>query len=171
MNQALVSGITGAAPIFNDIMSYVLKGREPVWQSKPSDVTSGQVCATGMPPGTKSDTPTKSTGKNTDGTQTGDQNLNCQVRGNTELFWMRSKPSDAGVTKKSTWIKSATGVPPQSGEGEDGLVLEEHTFYKDPVTKEFCADCNRKVDDQGKIQYERSVINQSESNSVESSGQ
>ncbi|MBI5357097.1 transglycosylase domain-containing protein [Candidatus Collierbacteria bacterium] len=31
MNQALVSGITGAAPIWHDIMTQLLKNRKPVW--------------------------------------------------------------------------------------------------------------------------------------------
>ncbi len=38
MNQAIASGITGAAPIWNDIMSQILKGKPDQPPQKPSDV-------------------------------------------------------------------------------------------------------------------------------------
>src|SRR6185369_4432934 len=57
MNQNLVSGITGAAPIFNDIMSYVLRDQAPIIPDKPDDVTAGNVCVTGMPPQPGEDCP------------------------------------------------------------------------------------------------------------------
>lgn len=136
MNQYLVSGVTGAAPIWNDIMSYVLQGREPVWQEKPDDVKSAGVCANGFPPG--------------DGN-------NCQVR-YTELFWEYSKPSESKVEKKNVWIKPETGLPPAYGEQAEGLVLEEHEFYSDPVFTDYCVDCRRAVDEQGKIVYEKSIV-------------
>lgn len=43
MNQALSSGVTGAAPIWNRIMTEVLKGTTPIAFEKPSDVISGTV--------------------------------------------------------------------------------------------------------------------------------
>ena len=43
MNQSLVSGVTGAAPIWNDIMSYILSEQDAEWQAKPPSVTSAQV--------------------------------------------------------------------------------------------------------------------------------
>ncbi|MCC6711654.1 MAG: PBP1A family penicillin-binding protein, partial [Candidatus Pacebacteria bacterium] len=46
----VASGVTGAAPIFNDIMSYVLRNQEPLWQEKPESVLKGPVCASGFPP-------------------------------------------------------------------------------------------------------------------------
>lgn len=53
MNQALASGITGAAPIWNSIMSYVLKGKpNDTWlEHPPSDVQAMQIDATfgGLP--------------------------------------------------------------------------------------------------------------------------
>ncbi len=140
MNQSLVSGVTGAAPIWNDIMSFVLRGREPVWQTKPSDVLSGEVCITGMP-------------------KQGSEE--CKLVG-TELYWRESRPSKATVKTMDTWIRPETGLPPKPGESTDGLVLEKKTFYEDTVTPNYCADCNRAVDDQGKIQYEQQTVTSQE---------
>lgn len=133
MNQSLVSGITGAAPIFNDIMTFVLQGRPPVWPQKPADVLSADVCTTGMPP------------------QSGEE---CKISGK-ELYWREGQPSKSSVKTMETWIRPETGLPPLPGEVVDGLVLETKTFYEDPVTPQYCADCNRPVDAEGKIIYEQ----------------
>ena len=138
MNRSLVSGVTGAAPIWNDIMSYILTDREPTWQEKPDDVASGFVCASGFP----------STPDN-----------QCQGR-YTELYWDQSKPSYSQLVKESVWIDPRTGLPPPPGESVDGLVLEERTFYADPVTyqSQYCQDCSRLVSEDGRVIYEQRVI-------------
>lgn len=133
MNPYLVSGVTGAAPIWNDIMSYLLAGREPMWQDKPGDVLSAQVCPHGMPK---------------------QANEDCPLSG-PELYWKESQPSHSSATAKEVWIKPDTGLPPQPGEQVDGLVLERKLLYQDPLTELYCADCNRAVNDQGKVQYEQ----------------
>lgn len=136
MNQYLVSGVTGAAPIWNDIMSYILQGKEPVWQEKPADVKSAGVCASGFLP---------------------QQGESCQVR-YTELFWENSQPSSSKIIKENVWIKPETGLPPAYGEEAEGLVLEEHEFYSDPVFANYCSDCRRAVDEEGKVVYEKSIV-------------
>lgn len=136
MNPYLVSGVTGAAPIWNDIMSFILQGKESVWQEKPTDVTSAGVCAHGFPP------------------SSGDA---CQVRYN-ELYWEEGQPSVSKTYKKQTWINPATGLPPAYGEQIEGLVLEERTFYQDPVTNEYCLDCSRPTNEDGSPKYEQNVI-------------
>lgn len=138
MNPYLVSGVTGAAPIWNDIMSYILKDKEPTWQEKPEDVASGFVCASGFP----------STNQDP-----------CQGR-YTELYWTESEPSYAQLVRENVWIDPRTGLPPTPGEQVDGLVLEERTFYADPITYEYqyCEDCSRLVSEDGKVQYEQRVI-------------
>jgi 1A family penicillin-binding protein len=137
MNQAVVSGITGAAPIWNDIMTQVLAGKEPVWPEKPPSVLAGPVCATGMPP-----------------SYSGNK---CGAR-QTELFWRDSEPSRSGLVKKQVWINPATGLPPAPGESQEGLVLEERELYQDPLTNTYCKDCARPVDESGKVQYERTTV-------------
>ncbi|HCC84921.1 MAG TPA: penicillin-binding protein [Candidatus Pacebacteria bacterium] len=133
----LASGITGAAPIFHDIMSLLLKNRPPLWPEKPDDVAMGVVCASGLPPqaGASGCGPT-----------------------NSDWYWKESTPSASLIEKANVWIHSETGLPFISGETTDGLVLEEHMLYSDPVTKNYCADCTRAVNEQGKIIYEQYLI-------------
>ncbi len=137
MNPYLVSGVTGAAPIWNDIMSFILQGEESVWPEKPTDVSQAMVCANGI-------TPEKA-------------EKNCKPL-NQDLFWEEGEPSLSEVIEKEVWIKPETGLPPAYGEQAEGLVLERHTMYQDPVTDLYCADCNRSVNEEGKIQYEQHVV-------------
>lgn len=136
MNPYLVSGVTGAAPIFNDIMSFILKDQEPVWQEKPSDVGSGFVCATGLP--SSSEEP-------------------CSGR-YEELYWEKSRPSKSKVYRQQVWIDPRTGLPPPYGEHVDGLVLEEKNLYEDPVTPLYCSDCARAVSEDGAVIYEQRTV-------------
>jgi membrane peptidoglycan carboxypeptidase len=142
MNRRLVSGVTGAAPIWHDIMSYILKDRQPLWQEKPPDVESGLTCPTGMPP------------------QPGES---CQTTG-PELYWTASNPSKSGVIKKNVWIDPRTGLPPKFGEQVEGLVLEERTLLEDPVTEMYCLDCTRAINEEGKPIQENQTIDESYSN-------
>ncbi len=47
MNQAISSGVTGASPIWNRIMSFVLKGKPDEFPQKPDDVIATQIDALG----------------------------------------------------------------------------------------------------------------------------
>lgn len=138
MNQRLVSGITGAAPIFNKLMTHVLKGREPRWQEKPPDVASAQVCVSGFPK------------------QDGDD---C-TPGQTELYWKAGKPSTSVRRTINVWIDPATGLPPKPGEQPEGLILENRTILEDPLTRQYCQDCSRPVDENGKVVYEQMMIDE-----------
>ena len=125
MNPYLVSGVTGAAPIWHDIMTYLIKDREPVWQEKPPDIKSGQVCFHGFP-------------------QQADEA--CQSKG-TELFWEASLPSTVQITKQQIWVDPSTGQPPPVDTNVDGLVLEEHVFYQDPLSDKLeCIDCSLEIE-------------------------
>ena len=140
MNPYLVSGVTGAAPIWNDIMSFLLKDREPIWQEKPSDVTSGTVCMTGMPAErSEAESCTQTT---------------------QDFYWENGEPSIAKVYKKEYWVHADTGLPYVSGESTDNLRLEQHTFYADPVTPDYCLDCTRPVGEDGKTTYEQYVVSE-----------
>lgn len=134
MNRNLVSGVTGAAPIFNDLMSFVLKDKTYEWYEKPEDVLIGPVCHTGMPQ-------SKSERECTPYT--------------TDLFWEDSKPTQSDKVTKEYWIDPATGLPPKFGEQPDGLRLETHTFYSDPTTPLYCADCSRPTSEDGKVVREQ----------------
>jgi penicillin-binding protein 1C len=146
MNRGVVSGVTGAAPIFNDIMRYVLRDKEPRWQEKPPDVASAPVCPSGFPKGNGQD--------------------ECTA-GGTELYWQRSRPSASVRKTTNTWIDPTTGLPPKFGEQVEGLVLESRTILEDPLTKSYCLDCNRPVNEEGKPVYEQTTITNESSQSTE----
>lgn len=127
MNPYLVSGVTGAAPIWHDIMSLLLKNKEPVWQEKPPSVKSAPVCFHGFPPSPE-DEPF------------------CQSRGK-ELYWEESQPSAVQLIKQQIWVDPNTGQPPPPDTHVDGLVLEEHLFYQDPFSEKLeCVDCANKIE-------------------------
>lgn len=136
MNRAVVSGVTGAAPIFNDLMSFLLRDREPSWQEKPPDVLSAGVCDSGFPP------------------LSGD---NCPIR-YTELYWEKSRPSDSKVVRREVWFNRDTGLPHQVGESEDNLELREVELFSDPVSSEICIECRRTVDEEGREHYQPIVV-------------
>jgi 1A family penicillin-binding protein len=150
MNSYLVSGVTGAAPIFNDIMSYILQDKESIWPEKPDDVTQAHLCAHGFPADTQ-------VSIEVDSQIVDSQNQNCQAS-DQDLYWEDGRPSQSQVIQKEVWIKPETGLPPEYGEQAEGLILEHHSLYQDPVTQLYCADCNRAVDEEGKIQYEQHVV-------------
>ncbi len=156
----LASGITGAAPIWNDIMSYVLQDQETVWPERPSDVKIASVCLTGMPAQAGLGKLVIGDGDNTTdffNTET-DPAASCADT-RQELYWEASLPSYSGTFRKEYWIRASTGLPPQEGEEADDLQLEEHSFYYDPLTKLYCADCNRPQDEEGKVIYEPNLVN------------
>lgn len=137
MNRNIVSGVTGAAPIFNDIMSYILRDIDYNWYEKPADVIRTAVCPSGFPPAKNGEA--------------------CSAT-STDLYWEGSKPTASKIVAQDFWIDPQTGVPPKFGEQIEGLVLEHHTFYVDPLTRLYCADCNRPVSEDGKTVYEQQLV-------------
>jgi len=119
MNPYLVSGVTGAAPIWHNIMSQLLQNKEAIWPEKPTDVKSAQVCMNGFPPGI---------------------NNSCEAKLN-DLYWTKGQPSKGEIIEEDTWIDPTTGRPPEFGKEVEGLVLEHHKFYVDPTGDRFCMDC------------------------------
>jgi len=157
----LASGITGAAPIWHDIMQYILQDEETIWPEKPSDVKVGNVCSTGMPAKNGLGEIIIASGDNENRISTvnaeTDPIASCNYRGQ-ELYWESSKPTYSGTFSKEYWIRAATGLPPTEGEEATDLQLETHVFYYDPLTKLYCGDCTRPVDEQGKTIYEQNII-------------
>lgn len=126
----VVSGVTGAAPIWNDLMSHLLEKIEDAETipPRPEGVVEKPVCRlTGSAP--------------TDG---------CEVR--SELFWDQALPEAGLAVRKNIWIDKNTGQPaffgsnvgtstPKEGVPLDNLELQEHLVVSDPFTQEFCLDC------------------------------
>lgn len=138
MNQSLVSGVTGAAPIWNDIMSMVLKDKESIWPEQPTDIVSKTICsASGLLP-------------NGEG--------GCATR--NEFFWKGTEPTETDQSSKEIWIDPTTGLPPKEGQSLEGieLQLQRHTVYSDPFTREYCLDCTRPTNEEGKVTFERYIV-------------
>ena len=137
MNRYLVSGVTGAAPIWNDIMSYILQDKEPNWPDRPPTVESKKVCALS-------------------GTAPID---NCPTR--TEYIWTETQLATDVLNKKEIWVDKNTGLPLNPGDDLEGkdLELRTQTVISDPFTKEYCLDCVRPINESGQTQYQKYNVN------------
>lgn len=144
MHPYLVSGITGAAPIWHDLMQKVLLETPAEWPEKPDTVIGMEVCSpSGLLP--NPDNP-------------------CSTR--HEFFIQGFEPQRSNIARKEIWIKKDTGLPPEEGDFEN-LELQEHTVISDPLVADFCLDCPwpQEIDEQGqptgKIYYPPAEINTS----------
>lgn len=142
MNPYLVSGVTGAAPIWNDIMSFLLKDKEASPSAVPAGIDRTNVCKiSGLYP--RNEEP-------------------CELR--YESFWKEAMPKDFHSLKKNLWVTKDTGLPAflnnsdQPPSNSDGLELKEHLVYSDPLVTDYCLDCPWPVSEDGKIQYPKVTV-------------
>lgn len=119
--SGLASGITGAAPIWNDIMSYLLKDKTPQGLSRPSTVIQKQVCSdTGSLP---SSVPGSTT---------------CPTR--LEYFIKGSEPKNQSITTTKIWVDKTTQEKAKKDQ-TDNLELKDETIYTDPTGDQYCITC------------------------------
>lgn len=122
MNPALVSGITGAAPIWNKLMRRVLEGVPDLWPKQPEGIIGKEVCAlTGLNP------------PNPDGPEKG-----CTTR--YEFFIKDAIPKDYEVLRNPVVIDKATGdlAPPDQ---IDNIETQDHDVLQDGTGARWCLDC------------------------------
>lgn len=120
MNRYLVSGITGAAPVWNTVMRFILKDQPDLWPIRPAEIVGKQVC-------------TISGGlmtKNPDGSES------CPSR--FEYFIKGTEPKNI-VTKQFVWVNKDTDK--LAKEGDPNAELKEKTIIKDAFST-YCLDCN-----------------------------
>ncbi|MBI5619729.1 hypothetical protein HY950_02090, partial [Candidatus Gottesmanbacteria bacterium] len=122
MNPALVSGITGAAPIWHKIMAHLLEGKLDIWPKQPDGIVGAQVCTTSglLPP-------------NPDGDDKG-----CSTR--FEYFVRGTVPTDREALKQTVAIDKATGDLANPGQ-TDNIEMQEHQVLRDPTGAAWCLDC------------------------------
>ena len=144
-----IAGINGAGPIFNDVMSHVLIGQEPLEQPQPSGVESKGAC-------------TLTGGIPADGQP-------CSTK--TELFWNQYMPESTSSVRRGIWVNKDTGIPAffpldpdNPPENTDNIELREHTIVSDYFTQEFCLDCpwpqeTKEDGSPGKIIYPITKVN------------
>ena len=120
--SGLVSGITGAAPIWNDIMSHLLEKKTPEPMPRPPSVIQKQICSdTGLlppPPGNGPSCPTR-----------------------LEYFVKGSEPTKGQPGAQQTWIDKTTQDLPKKGQ-TDNLEAKDEVVYTDPVGDQYCLTCN-----------------------------
>ena len=117
----VASGITGASPIWNSLMTKVLEGTEPELPQQPDSVVGRHVCTdTGQiaPP---QDTPGR-----------------CPTR--FEYFIRGKEDSRAKISREKVFIDKATGDLAKQGQLENIEELEK-TIITDLTGARYCVDC------------------------------
>lgn len=121
MNQTLVSGITGAAPIWNKLMKKVLEGKPNMLPKQPDGIVGAHICSVSglLPP-------------NPDGDDKG-----CPTR--FEYFIKGTVPASREQVKQMVTIDKASGDLALPGQTEN-IENQEHQVLRDGVSA-WCLDC------------------------------
>ncbi len=121
MNPYLTSGVTGAAPIWNRVMTYILKGQPDIWPIKPEEVIGMQVCwDTGLP-----------MQKNPDGTGSCAARFEYFLRGAEYKQITSIKKATVPVFKDSDKMAKPT---------DQNIDMKEKTVITDGFST-YCVDC------------------------------
>lgn len=124
MHPWLTSGITGAAPIWNRVMTYVLKNQPDLWPVKPANVVGKQVCwDSGM-----------LINKKEDGSES------CQSR--FEYFIKGTEPKETNIIKQVVPVTKDEKLAPTNW---PEIEMKEKTIIKD-MFGIYCIDCNHDKD-------------------------
>jgi len=133
MSPYLESGGTGAAPIWNAIMSHVLEGEKGIWLKRPDNITGMHVCGfSGYLPSEESE---------------------CDSR--FEYFIKDHLPGGGGKIKREVWIDKETDNLPKEGVPEDRLEMKEEVIINDPVSGEYCVTCASRDAERKKAEKEK----------------
>jgi len=128
--SGLASGITGAAPIWNTIMTYLLKDRTDEPMQKPADVIQKAIC------GLSGSLPQQNQPGQDPQQDQGQQT--CQTR--FEFFIKGTEGNNLGIKKENIWIDKDTKAMPPPGK-TDNLELKESQIITDPTGDRYCLDC------------------------------
>lgn len=119
MDPYLTSGITGAAPIWNRVMKYVLKTQPDLWPVRPSTVVGKQVCWDSGAIASKKE----------------DGSDSCPAR--FEYFIKGTEPTQ-GTMKQVVPVTKDNKLAPVN---YPDVEMKEKTIIKDAFTI-YCVDCN-----------------------------
>ena len=122
MHPYLTSGVTGAAPIWNKVMTFVLKNQSDLWPVRPADVIGRQVCwETG-----------NMMNKNPDGTES------CKPRFEYFIKGTENISNDTKIEKTTVPVNRDTGK--MTTIEDSAHEMKEKTIIKDKFST-YCADC------------------------------
>lgn len=125
MNQTLVSGVTGAAPIWNKLMKKVLEGKLDIWPKQPEGIVGAHICSvSGLTP-PNADPPA------------GGEDKGCPTR--FEYFIRGTVPSQREALKQQVLIDKTTNDLASPGQ-TDNVETQEHQILRDGTTT-YCLDC------------------------------
>lgn len=133
MNNALVSGVTGAAPIWNKIIKRVLEGKPDIWPKQPDGIVGARVCTTTglLPPNQPG-----SESQGTDPDNQPDDVLGCPTRFE---YIIKGTAARSTNTRSMVAIDKATGDLAPANQ-TDNIEMQEHSIAWDGITR-WCLDC------------------------------
>lgn len=115
----IVSGITGAAPIWHDIMAHLLEGKKPEIPQKPPDVYGKHVCS--------------NTGLIASGNAGG-----CSTR--FEYVIKGQEPKKPNISTEKVWIDTTTNAQAAPGQTQN-VEQRDETVMTDAAGNKFCVSC------------------------------
>jgi len=116
--SAVASGITGASPIWNKIISFILQDKPQRWPTRPDTVVGRTICnETGQLPPPEG----------------------CSAR--YEYFIKGKEPQTSQPLKQNVLIDKDTSQPVQPGEKKENLEWQNRPVSIDPLGTIFCYDC------------------------------
>jgi membrane carboxypeptidase/penicillin-binding protein len=124
MNPSLVSGVTGAAPIWNKLIRKVLEKKPDILPKRPDGIEGAQICVTSglLPP-------------NPEGKEGADKG--CDTR--FEYFIKGTLPQVHEKMRDLIHIDKASGELALPGQ-RDNIDLVERQILRDPLST-YCSDC------------------------------
>ena len=118
----VASGVTGATPIWNSIMKFVLENQEDLWPREPSNLIGRSVCTvSGMQPREEGSCPTR-----------------------YEYFIDGTAPDYENVTRQAIIVWKDTdrpATPKDLEEHPDNIEAREHNVMTDVTGDIICIDC------------------------------
>jgi penicillin-binding protein 1C len=119
--SGIVSGVTGAAPIWNDLMTHVLEGKKPEIPQKPPNVFAKYVCTTIVE-------------KPQEGATS-----NCPTR--FEYIIKGTETKNYGTIKREpVWVDKTTGAQAAPGQ-TDNIEAKENDVITDSFGNKYCLSC------------------------------
>ncbi len=117
----LVSGVTGAAPIWHNIMSHLLEKKKARWPQQPPSVIGKTICSTSglLPP------------------EDGRDDF-CSPR--FEFFIQGTEPKSTHPGRQKVFIDKATGDLAKTGQ-TDNVEEQDHLIISDPLGNRYCLTC------------------------------
>lgn len=115
----VVSGVSGAAPIWHEVMSYILKDKKTSPWIKPKGVVRVSVCKnSGYLPAS---------------------GVSCETRSDYFIRYKIPKKTDPG--KRAAWVDKTTQDIPKDSKQTENLESKEQYIVEDLVGDKYCVDC------------------------------